>query len=304
MKIGFLFGGQGCQYKGMGLDIFEKYSSYFDEFKSLFDLNTMFYSDSIDETINSQPAILIFELIVAKILIDKKIIPQALGGLSLGEYAALGLADVIKTNDLVELVKKRGIYMQEALENSNSGMYALIGVNEDLLKEAVNYGSSSGVVSVANYNSFKQIVITGENKALETTLSYLKEKGFSKAIKLNVTGAFHSSMLEEASLRLQKDLKAINFSKSICDLYFNYYGSHQNLDEEGYIENLTMQIKSPVKFRELVLDMYNNGIDTFVEISPKKVLEPLIKNIVPNANIYSIYNLETLNKVSEVLKNA
>ncbi len=296
MKIGFLFAGQGSQVVGMGKDIYDNYQiakdiySYLDS--NIKDVSFNGPKELLDETMYAQPSILASSLAIAKILERNNIIPSFVCGLSLGEYSALAFSNVFNINVAIKLVTKRGEIMQNALPKNETGMVAVLGMDSNIILEEIK--KVNGVCEIANYNCPGQIVISGEIKALDEAINLLTLKGARKCIKLNVSGAFHSSLLEGASLKLKEELDKYELGDKTYEIVYNTYGEPSNIDIKTILTN---QIKSSVKFEQSIRYMLDNGVDTFIEIGPGNTLAGFVKKINKEVNVYSAFNMESLNKV-------
>lgn len=291
--IAFLFAGQGSQYKGMGMDLYDKY----DEVKEMldqkidFDLKDIcFNSDLVNETQYAQPTMLALSVGIANVLKNKGIIPDYVCGLSLGEYSALTFSNTFAKNDALKIIRERGIIMQNALKPNTSAMAAIIGMDANDIKESIK--KVNGIVEIANYNCPGQIVITGEINAIDEAIELLKKNGAKRALKLNVSGAFHSSLLEDASLKLNNVLKMYKNNKPDYKVVYNVSGKEM---DDDIISILTKQIKSSVYFEQSIRYLIDKGVDTFIEIGPGKVLSGFVKKINPDLKILNAGDVESLN---------
>lgn len=303
MSIAFVFAGQGSQKVGMGLDFYENRKEsreIYDLFEAPFDLKNICFNgpkEDLDNTEFAQPCIVAASLAMAEALKVEGIIPEYVAGLSLGEYSALTYAGAFSYKDIPHIVSKRGKLMSEALPKGTTGMAAVMGADVDTIKDALD-NVKSGICEIANYNSPAQIVITGEMQALDEAIAILKEKK-AKCIKLNVSGAFHSSLLEGASRQLDEILSGYEIKSPKLKVVYNVCGTTSNEDIKSL---LVKQIKSSVLFIQSVEYMIENGVDTFIEIGPGKALSGFIKKINKDVKVLNVEDLDSLNKTLEEIK--
>ena len=209
-KIGFVYAGQGSQVVGMGKSFYDNYQvakDVFDQIDLDIDVKKLCFEGPIEElskTSNTQPCMVAVAVVATKLLKENGINPDYVAGLSLGEYSALNAAGVLDDQTAINLVRFRGQAMEEAAAGIESKMIAIIGLDRDLLNEAVNEASELGVVSIANYNCPGQLVIGGEAKAVTKASELALEKGARRAIPLNTSGPFHTKLLEAASVKLKE----------------------------------------------------------------------------------------------------
>lgn len=309
-KTCFVFPGQGSQYVGMGLDLYENYP----EAKAVFDqaeeilgvkLTELMFNGPEEElklTINTQPAILTVSAAILRLLAQEGIQPDYTCGHSLGEYSALIAAGALETAQAISLVRKRGFFMQEAVPPGEGGMAAIMGLSLEETREVCLAAGGPGQAEPANYNSPSQIVISGKRTAVEKAVALAKEKG-GKGLMLSVTGPFHSSLLEPAALRLAEALHDVEIKQPRLPVIANV-NAEPALDAETIRRNLTDQVRSAVLWQQSIEKLLALGTTRFVEIGPGKVLTGLIKKIDKNAEMFNIENKDTLERVLPVLKGA
>lgn len=309
-KIAFMFPGQGAQYIGMGKDFYEKEPVSREIFELAshitgLDIPALCFeeNDRLSITEYTQIAMVTVELAILKALEKQGIFPDVTAGLSLGEYGAIVATGAMRESDALAIVRRRGIYMQEAVPEGGA-MAAVLGLTSDVVEEVCAH--TEGIVSVANYNCPGQIVITGAARAVRQAGETLKEKGAKKVIPLNVSGPFHSQMLERAGERLEKDLERISFLDFsipyVANLTADYVTEPQKIKE-----SLRKQISSPVKWQQSVERMLTDGVDTFIEIGPGRTLSGFVKKINKQnekLRIISVDKYEELEKAMEGLADA
>lgn len=279
----YIFPGQGAQFSGMGLDLFEKSAEAQDLFKkanailgfSITDIMFEGSSEDLKQTKVTQPAIFLHSVILSKVL-GNDFKPDMVAGHSLGEFSALVANKTLSFEDGLKLVYKRAIAMQEACEIEPSTMAAVLGL-EDEIVEAV-CAETEGIVVSANYNCPGQLVISGEVKAVETACAAMKERGAKRAMILPVGGAFHSPLMEPARKELAAAIENTNFKTPSCPIYQNV-STFAVTDPEEIKKNLVFQLTAPVKWTQSVQNMIKDGATNFVEVGPGKVLQGLVKKI-------------------------
>lgn len=292
MKLAFLFAGQGVQKVGMGADVYQKYVAarkVYDAVNLDFDLKKLCFEgpqEQLNDTNFTQSCLLVTSLAIAHAAVSEGIIPSAAAGLSLGEYSALTFANVFQLTDAVNLVRKRGQIMASALPAGVSGMAAVLSDDVALIESVCKDDQvrELGICEIANKNSVNQTVICGHIEALAKATELLLSKGVRRVLPLNVSGAFHSSLLIEASKELNLLLKDVPIQTPLIDVYFNISGQ----PESDIISALTRQIHSTVQFVSTIENMVRDGVDTFVEIGPGTVLSGFVKKIAPQVRVFAI----------------
>ena len=251
-------------------------------------------------TINLQPAITAVNLACLNALRKSGIRPMVSAGHSLGEYSALAAAESLTDYDALKLVKKRGELMhRESLSNPGT-MAAILGMSIEDVEGIVAKAGDSGVLAIANHNTAEQIVITGEQGPLSKAVETVKENG-GKAIPLKVSGAWHSLLMEKAVEDFRQFMKDIPFSAPLTTVLFNSTAGSETSPVE-IKELMAKQLISPVKWYDIILNMESSGVDTFVEVGPKKVLTGLAKKILPRDTEAKIYNIEDTQSLENFLK--
>lgn len=304
-KIAFVFPGQGAQYTGMGKDFYEN----FDRAKEVFAVANKVSGMSMEELIfqeneklhitkYTQVAMLTVELAILKVLQEKGIQSEVNAGLSLGEYGALVASGVMSVHDALELVVKRGAFMQEAVPTGGA-MTAVMGLSNDIIEKVCS--ETKGIVSVANYNCPGQTVITGEEDAVNRAAESLKEAGAKRCIPLKVSGPFHSKMLEDAGKKLAEELEKVEIQEIEVPYITNVTADYVT-DKKQVKDLLERQISSSVRWQQSVERMVSDGVDTFIEIGPKKTLTSFLKKIAPEASGYNVETVADLEKIIEVLR--
>ena len=304
-KIAFIFPGQGAQKAGMGKDFYET----FETSKAIFDQASEWLSldvkelcftenDRLDLTEYTQAALVTTCLAMEKVVEEKGLYPDVTAGLSLGEYCAIEVSGGMSMQDAVTTVRKRGILMEQAVPAGQGMMAAVLGMDADKI-EAVTYAIDG--VSIANYNCPGQIVITGAKEAVEKASAKLKESGARRVLPLNVSGPFHSAMLEDAGKELAQVLENVSLSPLKIPYVTNVTAQYvENSDETKAL--LAKQISSSVKWQQSVETMIKEGVDTFVEIGPGKTLAGFMKKIDKTVKVYNIQTVEDVDKVISEIK--
>jgi len=279
----YIFPGQGAQFTGMGLDLYNNSQMAHELFEKANEIlgfritDIMFEgtADQLKQTNVTQPAIFLHSVILAKVL-GNSFQPEMVAGHSLGEISALVAAGVLSFEDGLQLVSKRAEAMQKACEIMPSTMAAVLGLDDKIVEEVCD--AVDGVVVAANYNCPGQLVISGEVSAIEITCELLKEKGARRALVLPVGGAFHSPMMEPAREELAAAIKATKFNEPTCRVYQNVPAKAITTALE-IKENLIKQLTAPVKWTQSIQSMIADGGTQFIEVGPGKVLQGLMRKI-------------------------
>lgn len=294
-KLVFMFPGQGSQYIGMGKEFYDRIpvckevfdlageASGLDVAKLCFEEN-----EQIHITEYTQIAMLTAEAAIFAALKEKGYVPDVTAGLSLGEYGALIASGVMEMKDAFAVIRKRGIYMQNAYPTGGA-MSAVLGMDYELIEEVCE--NTEGMVSVANYNCPGQIVITGEKAAVDAAGAALKERGAKRIVPLKVSGPFHSPMLKGAGAQLGKALKNVKIAEQFIPYVANVTADYVTKAEEVK-PLLEKQVAASVRWQQSIERLIADGADTFVEIGPGKTLSGFMRKINRNVTVYNIDKME------------
>lgn len=300
-KTAFLFPGQGAQYIGMGRDFYDQIPACRDVFAeaseaSGLDIAALCFEENekINITEYTQICMLTVETAILQALLEEGKTPDVAAGLSLGEYGALLASGVMEKRDAFALVRKRGIYMQEAVP-SGGAMAAVLGLDAEKIEEICE--QTVGTVSIANYNCPGQIVITGEEAAVAAAGEQCKESGAKRVVPLKVSGPFHSPMLKEAGEKLGEALAAVTLREIKLPYLANVTADYVR-ETEAVKPLLKQQVCAPVRWQQSVERLLADGVDTFVEIGPGHTLSGFMKKILKQAEVpadtVQVYNVETM----------
>ena len=302
---GWLFPGQASQKVGMGLDLkenSEKARKYFEISNEIMecDIQSIIFDgpeEKLKRTEYTQPAIYIVSAIIGYLLIDKGLKPDALAGHSLGEYSALAIGGVFDFPTGLKLVKFRSKNMAEAGKKEKGSMAAIVGLDDNSVQKVCSSYDGTGTVVAANYNSPGQVVISGSPDAIQWAMSASKKAGARMAAELNVSGAFHSPLMSSARENLAEMINSLEISDSTFPVYTNVDAKPVTRNKD--IKNsLIRQLESPVQWTKTILAMKKNGIKSFFEVGPGRVLQGLNKRIdrsISSKGIDSIKQLEQIN---------
>lgn len=298
-KTAFIFPGQGAQYIGMSKEFYDQIPACREVFElaseaSGLDIAALCFeeNDKINITEYTQICMLTAEAAILKALQEKGYQPDVTAGLSLGEYGALMASGVLDWKDAFALVRKRGIYMQEAVPTGGA-MSAVLGLHAAAIEEICR--NTEGTVSVANYNCPGQIVITGEEKAVAEAGEKCKEAGAKRVVALNVSGPFHSQMLTGAGEKLGEALQDVQIQDYTIPYLSNVIADYVT-DSTSVKDLLRLQVSSPVRWQQSVEKMISDGVEEFVEIGPGRTLTGFMRKIDKEAKVCNIDKMEDFEK--------
>ena len=307
-KIAFMFPGQGAQAVSMGRDLYENFESA----KKIFnranevlnkDIKKLCFEgpeDVLKQTVNTQSCLLTVSIAALEAFREKingSISPDYTLGHSLGEYSAMYTAGVLDLDNVLIAIQKRADVMQIACEASKQGaMAAILGSNEEVIKECIESASKKGLVSIANYNEPNQIVITGEIEAVNFASELIKEKGAKRVVPLAVSGGFHSKLMDGASNSFVDFVKTLNVMNAKIPVVTNVDAEFTTLADD-FIQKMPAQISNSVYWTQSIQKLLNEGVDTFIEFGSGKVLSGLNRKICPS-------EVKTLNVSDSISLNA
>ena len=280
----YVFPGQGAQFSGMGLDLFESSKESMAKFETANDIlgfkisEIMFNGtdEDLKQTKVTQPAIFIHSVILASCL-GEQFKPDMVAGHSLGEISALVASKSLNFEDGLKLVNSRAKAMQKACEANPSTMAAILGLDDQIVEEVCK--NVEGIVVAANYNCPGQLVISGENQAIEKACEKLSEAGAKRALRLPVGGAFHSPLMKPAKIELKEAIDNTSFNIPICPIYQNV-DAKAVTDPKQIKENLIAQLTAPVRWTQIMQNMISGaGEIEVIEVGPGKVLQGLFKKV-------------------------
>lgn len=304
MNCAMLFPGQASQFVGMGKDYYDRDPEVRELYKHAnvtlgFDITQLSFEGDLDEltkTHNAQPAILLHSMAVLTVLRTKGFKPKVVAGHSLGEFSALVAAGVFQAMDALLIVRKRGELMYEAGLEQPGTMAAIIGLEKAGVQDLVEAASSSGIVVIANYNSPSQYAVSGEAAAVEHAIALAKEHGAKRAMKLQVSGAFHSPLMQKTARSLAEYMGRFECGRLRLRWIANVTGD--SVEDEAEITGLlSRQLSSPVQWVRSMQTMTSIYDGPILEVGPGKVLTGLMKRISPESTVYPLSTVEGLEQV-------
>ncbi|MGC6586104.1 ACP S-malonyltransferase [Paenibacillus sp. Dod16] len=308
-KTAFIFPGQGAQSVGMGKDAYDAVPAARDLFLTAdeqlgFPLSSIIFNgpdEDLKQTVNTQPALLATSMAYLEAIRGKGIEPDYVAGHSLGEYSALVCAGVLTFEEAVSIVRARGEYMEAAVPGGQGAMAAVLGADREALSELCKSITAEGhVVELANMNCPGQIVISGSAQGVAAAAERVKEAGGKRAIPLEVSGPFHSTLMKEAANRLADKLEQAAFNTLSVPVVANV--TARPVEDAAAIRGLLVeQVYSPVLWHDSVEWMIAQGVDTFVEIGPGSVLSGLIKKIDKSVKVINVNSLDSVSSLETVV---
>jgi [acyl-carrier-protein] S-malonyltransferase len=310
-KIAFVFPGQASQYPGMGKELAENYpvaKAVFEEAdKALgFSISQMCFAGSEEDlklTANTQPAILTVSVAAHRVLAEKGITPDFVAGHSLGEYSALVAAGSLNFADAVQIVRKRGTYMQEAVPAGEGAMAAIMGLSPAVVLDACKRAAEGQVCSPANLNSPEQTVISGNAESVKRAVEIASQLGAKRAVVLPVSAPFHCALMAPAQEKLEKDLRKIEFAALRVPLVTNVDADTETSGDEAR-DALIRQVTNPVRWEESVRELIDEGVNTFIEVGPGRVLTGLLRQIERSVSILNVEDEKSLTATVQKIAQA
>ena len=307
MSLAFLYAGQGSQHPGMGADLYEAHPAFravLDSAGVDFDLKTTMFTDPdgvLNLTEYTQPCMVAFAAGMTALLAERGIVPDYAAGLSLGEYSALQCAGVFTAPQAISLAAFRGKAMAAAAAGRPCGMTAVLGLDREKLQEACRQAAGAGVVEIANYNCPGQLVIGGEQAAVDKAAALAKELGAKRCLPLKVSGPFHTSLLAPAGDALREKFKETAFGAMRIPVLFNCLGREMG-PEDTIPALLEKQVQTSVYMEDTIRRLAELGVDTIVEIGPGKALIGFVKKTAPAIKTYAVETCADLDALSAALK--
>jgi [acyl-carrier-protein] S-malonyltransferase len=310
-KVAFVFPGQASQYPGMGKELADKYPSARTVFEEAdhalgFSISKMCFEGSeedLKQTANTQPAILTCSVAIYRVVAERGLTPDFVAGHSLGEYSALVAAGSIKFSDAVQVVRQRGKYMQEAVPAGQGAMAAIMGLSPAVVADACKRAAENEVCAPANLNSPEQTVISGNAGAVKRAVEIASQLGAKRAVMLAVSAPFHSALMMPAQEKLAADLRKLTFSDLRVPLITNVDADTETSGEEAR-EALIRQVSMPVRWEESMRTLIDEGVNTFVEVGPGRVLTGLLRQIERSVATLNVEDEKSLAATMEKVAGA
>ncbi|HKI11737.1 MAG TPA: ACP S-malonyltransferase [Candidatus Acidoferrum sp.] len=310
-KVAFMFPGQASQYPGMGKELAENYPAaraVFEEADEAlgFSISKMCFEGSEEElkqTANTQPAILTVSVAAYRVVAEKGLAPDFVAGHSLGEYSALVAVGSLNFSDAVRLVHKRGKYMQEAVPAGQGGMAAIMGISPAVVQDACKRAAEGEICSAANLNSPEQTVISGHASAVKRAVEIASQLGAKRSMMLAVSAPFHSALMMPAQEKLEKDLRATSFADLQVPLVTNVDADTIRKGDEAR-QALVRQVTMPVRWQESMRLLLDEGVNTFLEVGPGRVLTGLMRQIERSVASLNVEDEKSLQATVEKIAGA
>ena len=307
-SIGYIFPGQGSQSVGMGRNLYEADSNVralYEKANSIlgYDLATLCFEGPVEKlnlTEYTQPSLLVTSLAALQLFHHSSLQPQAVAGHSLGEYTAIVAAQGLHVDEAIQLVKKRGQYMAEAVMPGKGLVVAVLGSSEQEIRRACQEATSSGIVAPANFNCPGQVVVAGEKVAVEHAMDILKRGGVRRILPLAVSVPVHTPLMQVAADQIKIDIDSATWSDLKVPLINNAHASIL-INSSDVRRSLVQQLPLPVLWEQSIRKMKEMGISTFIEIGPGKVLTGLVKRILPEARTFNVYDMESFEAMKDAL---
>ncbi len=307
MKTAVIFSGQGAQFVGMGLDFIENIPQLkirIEAMSKQLNMNiieALNDKEKVNDTRYTQPLMVVVEVIIHDYLVEQGLKIDGYTGFSLGEFSALYAAGYFSEAAILKIIDMRAKLMQEASSNHPGAMAAILSLTDDVVEAICQKASDKDhIVVPANYNSDGQLVISGGVSAVDKAIELAKEQGARRAMKLNVSGAFHSPYMKQAGHSLKLYVEDFTIENPTKVVYANT--TAKPLESHEVLNEIYEQISSPVYFKQTIQQMALDGFERFIEVGPGQVLTGLVRKISPNSQIYNVSKFEDIKNIEEILK--